>query len=372
MKRILFIILALLSLNTLSAQRYITRGDSLLSFTDTDAVVIDVPHVKYIVDTAFWRCKSTLKQIIIPSTVVSMGGAAGDVITGVFYEHTKLETVTIGTGIQFLGTKTFAGCTSLKNLYIQSLIPPDIISSTIFDGVPEESVTLYVPKNHKAPYALRFANQPAIKEIVDNIEEVTDTVTVYVLDTLRDTIEVHDTIQGDTIIQHDTVWGDPVEVHDTLRDTTLVAYDTVQVDSTVYDTITWIKDTIHDTLTQIHDSLIHVHDTVINLQEVHDTLHIHDTIYLTDTVYLTNTITDTVYVVLDDGTNTEYVAEEIKVIEYTDGGVILTGISQNYEFAIYTVSGKLVYKGRQNLVDLPKLNLVYILVQNGKAYKFKY
>jgi hypothetical protein len=83
---------------------------------------------KLIANGAFFNCTS-LKKVIIPDSVTSIGGIA-------FYGCTSLTSVTIGKGVRTIGGGAFDGCTSLTSITI-----PDSVSS-IGSGVFSDCASL--------------------------------------------------------------------------------------------------------------------------------------------------------------------------------------------------------------------------------------
>jgi hypothetical protein len=84
----------------------------------------------------------------------------------------KLKTIILPSSIEYIGAYTFADCTSLSKIYVQSLTPPqfDFAEENIFGNVPA-NCTLYVPFGTLAAYQ----NTPLWKDFY--IEEGTPPMT---------------------------------------------------------------------------------------------------------------------------------------------------------------------------------------------------
>ena len=75
----------------------------------------------------FYGC-STLQSVVLSENIVSL---SPDFLTtsdgyGFFEQCSSLTSITIPRKIQFIGSKTFKGCHSLKTIYVQALTPPNI------------------------------------------------------------------------------------------------------------------------------------------------------------------------------------------------------------------------------------------------------
>lgn len=150
------------------------------------------------------------------------------------------------------------------------------------------------------PQQMQIWCDTTVTALFEELESLPETVVVH------DTMTLHDTAYVDVYV-HDTTTV-PEYVYDTtyiiLTDTvTNTVYDTVT--NTVYDTVT---NFVHDTTTvteYIHDTAYidvpyPVHDTTTVTEYIHDTAYIdvpypvHDTAYITLTDTVTNTVYDTV------------------------------------------------------------------------------
>lgn len=148
---------------------------------------------------------------------------------------------------------------------------------------------------------------------------LTDTVTNTVYDTVVNT--VYDTVTN-TI--YDTVVN---TIHDTVDH---FVYDTTFIDVPVHDT-TIVTEYVHDTTTvteYVHDTatvIEYVHDTTAVTEYVHDTTtvieYVHDTTTVTEYVHDTTTVTEYVH---DTTTVTEYVYDTTTVTEYVHDTTIVT------------------------------------------------
>ena len=75
----------------------------------------------------FYGC-SALQSVVLSENIVSL---SPDFLTtsdgyGFFEQCSSLTSITIPRKIQFIGSKTFKGCHSLKTIYVQALTPPNI------------------------------------------------------------------------------------------------------------------------------------------------------------------------------------------------------------------------------------------------------
>lgn len=105
-----------------------------------------------------------------------------------FKNMTNIMSITIPESIRSIGEKAFAGCTSLKEIICNILIPLDLNSadgSTIFEGVDKETCKLYVPDNSvdaykAAPIWSEFKNIVGISTLgINNIKIEGKTITIY-------------------------------------------------------------------------------------------------------------------------------------------------------------------------------------------------
>lgn len=72
-----------------------------------------------------YACESSIKSIVIPSNIVSIGNNA--------FEHcTSLTSVTIGDSVTSIGDGVFSGCTSLTSVIIPDSMP--LIGWKVFNG----------------------------------------------------------------------------------------------------------------------------------------------------------------------------------------------------------------------------------------------
>ena len=105
-----------------------------------------------------------------------------------FKNMTSIMSITIPESIRSIGEKAFAGCTSLKEIICNILIPLDLNSAdggTIFEGVDKETCKLYVPDNSvdaykTAPIWSEFRNILGISTLgINNIKIEGKTMTIY-------------------------------------------------------------------------------------------------------------------------------------------------------------------------------------------------
>ena len=105
-----------------------------------------------------------------------------------FKNMTNIMSITIPESIRSIGEKAFAGCTSLKEIICNILIPLDLNSAdggTIFEGVDKETCKLYVPDNSvdaykAAPIWSEFRNIVGISTLgINNIKIEGKTMTIY-------------------------------------------------------------------------------------------------------------------------------------------------------------------------------------------------
>ena len=115
---------------------------------------------------AFAGCTS-LTSVALPDAVTAIGTGVfsgctslADVTTGnsiyfigasAFRDCTSLTDATLGSGMESLGDKVFQNCTSLRNLYCNSVVPPQC-AGTLGAGIAQNA-TLHVPAGTAADYA---------------------------------------------------------------------------------------------------------------------------------------------------------------------------------------------------------------------------
>jgi len=192
----------------------------------------------------------------------------------------------------------------------------------------------------------------------------TDTVYVYIHDTVTVAITVHDTVVKERV----------VEVHDTV--TYFIPAETIVVHDTFILPVETLLITIHDTVERI------VHDTVPYFIPA-ETIVEHDTLWLPGTpVYVHDTIdrivevynTDTVYVVIEEATATRYTITENAKVYSLGNTLYIQGLTPEQPYTLYTTTGTLYTRGTATqlgtaiLLDLPPA--LYILHHAGRYTKF--
>ena len=100
--------------------------------------IILPPKISTIYVESFCACKS-LKSIIIP------GGLSYCLAEGTFQDCSSLEYVYIPSGIKMIRSDCFKGCTALKEIIVESIIPPAFESYSVFDDTIFETAVLKVP-----------------------------------------------------------------------------------------------------------------------------------------------------------------------------------------------------------------------------------
>jgi hypothetical protein len=101
------------------------------------------PGVTRIGEVVFYDCRS-LTSASIPHNVISMG-------EGAFAECHGLTSVTLPRSLTRMEAHVFYNCCHLKHVTVEWPEPLSI-PNNVFDGVPLESVTLYVPAGTKSLY----------------------------------------------------------------------------------------------------------------------------------------------------------------------------------------------------------------------------
>ena len=97
----------------------------------------------------FYGC-SALQSVVLSENIVSL---SPDFLTtsdgyGFFEQCSSLTSITIPRKIQFIGSKTFKGCHSLKTIYVQALTPPNIGDNSAILSKP----MCYIPCGTTAKY----------------------------------------------------------------------------------------------------------------------------------------------------------------------------------------------------------------------------
>ena len=98
------------------------------------------------IQEAAFRYINNIKELVIPNSVKRIEG------TFVTECH-SLKTITLGTGLQSLGTYAFWYVDGLRYIYSLNPIPPKFDDQNIsFDDTPVDQITLYVPIGSKSAY----------------------------------------------------------------------------------------------------------------------------------------------------------------------------------------------------------------------------
>ena len=119
-----------------------------------------------IYDEAFRYC-SSLKSIIIPNSLNYCLAAE------IFQNCSSLESVYIPSGIKLIRSKCFTGCSALKEITVESIVPPVFESHSVFDETVYENAVLKVPADKVELYRnsaiwSRFKNISAIPSYTIN------------------------------------------------------------------------------------------------------------------------------------------------------------------------------------------------------------
>ena len=134
----------------------------------TSLTSVEIPSsVTSIGRMAFLGCTS-LTSVEIPSSVTSIGSEAFNYCTSLtsieipssvtrIYDYafegcTSLTSVEIPSSVTSIGGWAFEGCTSLPSVVCEAVTPPTC-ESKVFDRVPMESATLYVPEASVGAYS---------------------------------------------------------------------------------------------------------------------------------------------------------------------------------------------------------------------------
>ncbi|MCI5930937.1 MAG: chitobiase/beta-hexosaminidase C-terminal domain-containing protein [Prevotella sp.] len=118
-------------------------GCALSSCTHTGLIKLN-EGLKTIRGDAFrW---SAIKELFVPNSVKRIEG-------GFITECHSLKTITLGTGLQSLGTYAFWYVDGLRYIYSLNPIPPKFDDpNNSFDDTPVDQITLYVPIGSKSAY----------------------------------------------------------------------------------------------------------------------------------------------------------------------------------------------------------------------------
>lgn len=104
--------------------------------------------------------KRELTSIILPSTVTAINSNA-------FMACRRLTSFTIPEKVTRIEDGAFKDCSSLKTIIVRSAIPVDLSKNAdVFEGVPKNSCTLFVPVGSKGKYELA-AGWKDFKNIVE-------------------------------------------------------------------------------------------------------------------------------------------------------------------------------------------------------------
>jgi len=128
----------------------------LLDMSGARIVASDWYQANEIPEAAFFDVgneigKESLKTVLLPTTLKSIGGVS-------FLKCTGLTCLTIPASVTSIGWCSFSNCSALASIYSYSKIPVDLKSSElVFYEVNKETFILYVPFGSKELYAA--ANQ---------------------------------------------------------------------------------------------------------------------------------------------------------------------------------------------------------------------
>ncbi len=118
-------------------------------FQNTAIISIELPEgLLHIGEQAFHTCVQ-LTNIVIPNTVKTIGTDADD--SRVFVNCTELVSITLGTGLESIGTWAFGGCTKLMTVTCLAQTPP-AGDKWPFDFGDPDPKTLYVPQGTRDAY----------------------------------------------------------------------------------------------------------------------------------------------------------------------------------------------------------------------------
>src|SRR5690606_37025201 len=138
------------------------------AFNESGLQSINFPSsLKTIEGVAFRMTK--LVSVTVPETVENFGGASTfnscselvyvklpNSATRLEYTFTncaKLQTVILGNAVTFIEEWSFAECTSLRNIEIATVAPPETRDNSVFSQVPLHLVKLKVPIGAKPAYS---------------------------------------------------------------------------------------------------------------------------------------------------------------------------------------------------------------------------
>lgn len=129
------------------------EGCSSLTSIEIPISVTSIDH------GAFENCVS-LDSVVLPNSITSISSSLFNGCTGLtyidipetveeigwdaFWGCTALQTIIIPASVETINGMAFRDCTGLTSIICQAIIPPRLVHSDVFDGVPR-SIPLYVP-----------------------------------------------------------------------------------------------------------------------------------------------------------------------------------------------------------------------------------